>query len=82
MWVVLTVLMVLLKRRSTALQKRELAESIEDARIFASSRQLDPTQNIMMKPIDQVSSGQFCDNCTVQIMFYCLFPALSFCFVF
>ena len=56
MWITLTLLMVLLKRRSTALQKRELAESIEDARIFASSRQLDPTQNIMMKPIDQVSS--------------------------
>ena len=32
----------------------ELAESMEDARIFASSRQLDPSQNIMMKPLDQV----------------------------
>ena len=54
MWFALTTLMILLKRRQKFLQKRELAESIEDAAIFASSRQLDPTQNIMMKPIDQV----------------------------
>ena len=47
-------LMILLKRRQKALQRRELAESIEDAKIFASSRQLDPTQNIMMQPLDQV----------------------------
>jgi hypothetical protein len=46
--------MVLLKRRQSSLQKRELAESMEDARIFASAMQLDPSQNIMMKPIDQV----------------------------
>ena len=47
--------MVLLKRRQKYLQKRELAESIEDAKIFASSRQLDPSQNIMMRPLDQVN---------------------------
>ena len=46
--------MILLKRRQKVLQRRELAESIEDAKIFASSRQLDPTQNIMMQPLDQV----------------------------
>ena len=55
LWVAITILMVLLKRRQKNLQQRELAESIEDARIFASSRQLDPTTNIMMKPIDQVN---------------------------
>ncbi len=46
--------MLLLRRRQKRLQKMELAESMEDARIFASSRQLDPSQNIMMKPLDQV----------------------------
>ena len=47
--------MIILKRRQKQLQARELAESIEDAKIFASSRQLDPSQNIMMQPIsDQV----------------------------
>merc|ERR1712029_993112 len=55
LWITLTVLMIPLKRRQKFLQKRELAESIEDAAIFASARQLDPTQNIMMKPIDQMS---------------------------
>ena len=55
MWIAVTILLTTLLRRQTALQKREIAETIEDARIFASSRQLDPTQNIMMKPIDQVS---------------------------
>ena len=54
LWITLTILMISLKRRQKFLQKRELAESIEDAAIFASARQLDPTQNIMMKPIDQV----------------------------
>merc|ERR1712051_213906 len=47
--------MILLKRRQKTLQRRELAESIEDAKIFASSRQLDHTQNIMMQPLDQMS---------------------------
>ena len=48
--------MILLRKRQKHLQARELAESIEDAKIFANSRQLDHTQNIMMKPIsDQMS---------------------------
>ena len=47
--------MVLLKKRQKTLQRRELAECIEDAQVFASSRQLDPSQNIMMKPLDQMS---------------------------
>lgn len=56
LWITITTLMILLKRRSVYLQKRELAESIEDAKIFANSRQLDPTQNIMMQPMnDQMS---------------------------
>ena len=50
--------MILLKRRQKTLQRRELAESIEDAKIFASSRQLDHTQNIMMQPLDQVGYKQ------------------------
>ena len=63
-------LMILLKRRQKALQRRELAESIEDAKIFASSRQLDPTQNIMMKPLDQVRKYNWqnigCQNTNLQ----------------
>jgi len=55
LWVSIVTLMILLKRRQKTLQRRELAESIEDAKIFASSRQLDPTQNIMMQPLDQMS---------------------------
>lgn len=56
LWVTVTILMILLRRRQKHLQARELAESIEDAKIFASSRQLDPSQNIMMRPIsDQMS---------------------------
>ena len=54
LWVSIVTLMILLKRRQKSLQRRELAESIEDAKIFASSRQLDHTQNIMMQPLDQV----------------------------
>jgi len=55
LWVSIVTLMILLKRRQKTLQRRELAESIEDAKIFASSRQLDHTQNIMMQPLDQMS---------------------------
>merc|ERR1712008_495998 len=55
LWVSIITLMILLKKRQKTLQRRELAESIEDAKIFASSRQLDPTQNIMMQPLDQMS---------------------------
>merc|ERR1712008_449580 len=55
LWVLIFTLMILLKKRQKTLQRRELAESIEDAKIFASSRQLDPTQNIMMQPLDQMS---------------------------
>ena len=54
LWVSIVTLMISLKRRQKTLQRRELAESIEDAKIFASSRQLDHTQNIMMQPLDQV----------------------------
>jgi len=55
LWVSIVTLMISLKRRQKTLQRRELAESIEDAKIFASSRQLDHTQNIMMQPLDQMS---------------------------
>ena len=56
LWISVTILMFMLKRRQKQLQARELAESLEDAKIFASSRQLDPSQNIMMRPMsDQVS---------------------------
>merc|ERR1712051_331343 len=55
LWVSIVTLMILLKRRQKTLRRRELAESIEDAKIFASSRQLDHTQNIMMQPLDQMS---------------------------
>ena len=73
LWITVSILMVLLKKRQKYLQKRELAESIEDAAIFASSRQLDPTQNIMMNPIDQVRKT-WTWFLIEHFLFYCLFP--------
>ena len=40
LWVVVLSLMIHLRRRAKSLQKRELAESIEDARIFASAQRV------------------------------------------
>ena len=60
-------MLVHMRRCQRLQEKRDLAESIEDARIFASSRQIDPNSStgilstnpagstMMMKPLDQMS---------------------------
>ena len=48
-------MMIYLRLIQKRRQNRELAESMEDARIFAESREIMNPHNMMMKPIDQVS---------------------------
>ena len=55
LWVILLSMMIYLRLIQKRRQNRELAESMEDARIFAASREVMDPHNMMMKPIDQVS---------------------------
>ena len=57
LWIILLSMMIYLRLIQKRRQNRELAESMEDARIFAASREvMDPhNMQMQMRPIDQVS---------------------------
>ena len=64
LWIAIMSLLIHLRKRAKSEQKRELAESLEDARIFASSRQImdggfpDPSVHQQPMPLGYISGGK------------------------